>query len=591
MPNAPAKEPRESRGNGCLLVIGDSTQAEFAHLPEVIFAAFDHFGMPYRLHDLAQGRLTGLDSSAFAGIVVAQEHLGSSLTPTERGVLLQAVETGLGLVNFDHDVEAYGGELQAALGLRGAGHDDSPAADGVETIVVSDDDHFISSTQDTGAAHRLRMPVPASLTRVHRSDMRVLAESDQEAPVLLAGRVGRGKVVQWLASPRLWLRQYLGHAHGLDDLFWKGIVWAARKPFVMKAMPPFVRLRFDDCNGLWRNAEDFRFVDVLNEAGHRPSLCICMRAVAADGARKLHELHARGLVEIAPHTLKPGTGIFYGDERGENSAEELRRIMQEVEEHLRRWEITPSKILSDHDHEYSSRVLPLLKERGICFKMNVTLPDERWTEIHRDWRPAPYGSMSYALDYLPDTRDLFVVFNHYPAFDYARAYLPDGRFVYNRAGGFGQYTWDFLNGLTTYRGLRPENDIKAAAERLATHTRLGLDSLFFGGSISHSHFTQGLSEREWTALLEHYEARTQRYTKLNAGYDFVADYARAKVDTHLARVERDEDAQIVRCTVVGETRIDLRLSVFRDVDSTVEHGFETVPAFRGQTDMKFGIKG
>lgn len=587
MPNAPAKEPKESRGNGCLLVIGDSAQAEFMLLPEVIFAAFDHFGMPYRVHDLARDRLTALDPSGFAGVVMAQEHLGRSLTSTESRMLLHAAEAGLGLVNFDPDVESYGTELQSALGLAVVG---SPAIEGVEALVVRDDDHFISQTQGVGAAHRLQMPVPASLARVQGPDGRVLAESGQGAPLLVVGGIGKGRLVQWLISPKLWLRQYFGHAHGLDDLFWKGIVWAARKPFVMKAMPPFVRLRFDDCTGLWRDAADFRFVDVLNAAGHKPSLCLCMRAVTADGARKIHKLHTQGLAEFAPHTLGPGTSIFYGDERGEYSVEQLQQNMHEMDDHFRRWKITPSKILSDHDHEYSAKVLPLLKERGICFKMNITLPDERWTGIHRDWRPAPYGSMSYALDYLPDTRDLFVAFNHYPAFDYARAYLPDARFVYNRAGGFGQHMWDFLNGLTTYRGLRPENDIKAAAERLATHTRLGLDSLFFGGSITHSHFTQGLSEQEWTILLERYETLTQRYTKLNVGYDFVAEYARAKVDTHLTQAEQDEDAQVMWCTVVGEARIDLKLHVFRDVDGTVERHFETVPAFRGQSDIKFGIR-
>ncbi len=31
--------PRESLGNGCLLVLSDSSRAEFAHLPEIVFAA------------------------------------------------------------------------------------------------------------------------------------------------------------------------------------------------------------------------------------------------------------------------------------------------------------------------------------------------------------------------------------------------------------------------------------------------------------------------------------------------------------------------------------------------------------------------
>src|SRR5262249_16678826 len=100
----------------------------------------------------------------------------------------------------------------------------------------------------------------------------VLAEGPDGAPLLVAAGLGQGKVVQWLLSPKVWTHPYLGHARGLDDLLWKGIAWAARKPFVMKAMPPFVRARFDDCYGWWRDAADLAWVDVWNAHGHVPSL-------------------------------------------------------------------------------------------------------------------------------------------------------------------------------------------------------------------------------------------------------------------------------------------------------------------------------
>lgn len=588
MPSAPEQQPKPSRGNLALLVLVDTTQAEHTHLPETVFAALGHFGMPYQVLDLGRQRLEGIELQRYRAVVNGQEHLGLRLSSAAVAALLNAVEGGLGLINFDHDLTPYGDAYAAALGLVGANATGRIPIDGTEAVVVRDNDHYISYTQEAGATHRLKMPVPIARVRVGSTSTRVLAETADGSPLVVATPLGRGRIVQWLASPKLWLRQYFGHARGIDDLFWKGIVWAARKPLVMNAMPPFVRLRFDDCNGLWRDASDFRFVDVLNEYGHKPSLCLCMRAVTPDGAGKVRQLYERGLAELAPHTLRPGTSIFYGDDHGEYTEEQLREILAEVDRLFAAWGVTPSKILSDHDHEYSPRVLPLLKERGICFKMNITLPGERWTDVHTDWRPAPYGSMDYALDYLPGNRDLFVVFNHHPSFEYARAYLPDGRFLYNRAGGFGPYKWDFLNGLTTYRQEREQNDVEAAAQRLAAHTRLGLDSLFFGGSITHSHFTQQLSEGEWRALLERYERLTARYQKLNVGYDEIAEYARSKVDSHLAYAEVDEVSGAIRCTLVGETSVPLRLSIFRDADEGVEQRFEAVPAFAGQADVTFG---
>src|SRR6185295_6473662 len=110
------------------------------------------------------------------------------------------------------------------------------------------------------------------------------------SPLLVARAFGRGRIVQWLASPKLWLRQYFGHTFGLDDVWLRSITWAARKPFVMKAMPPFVRLRFDDCRGLWRDAKDLRFLEILNELGHVPSACFCIRALTPGGAEKVGTL-------------------------------------------------------------------------------------------------------------------------------------------------------------------------------------------------------------------------------------------------------------------------------------------------------------
>lgn len=581
-------EPRDSGGNGTLLVLVDSSRSEYWHVGDTVFAALDHCGMPYTQYDLATSRLEAVEFRHHAAVVIAQEHLGECLSPSGMGALLKAVEAGLGLVNFDHTVPNYGRAYADILGITGTRSSGRMELSGTEEIGVVGNDHFISYTHHGGVAHRLRMPVPVTAARAVQSDSRVIAESGAGGALLVARQVGRGRLVQWLVSPKVWLLQYFGHAHGLDDLFWKGIVWAARKPFVMNAMPPFVRLRFDDCNGLWRDAVDFRFVGVLNEFRHKPNLCICMGAITDDGAQKVAQLYERRLAEFAPHTLKPGTSIFWGDERGEYTESELQEIMQYVDSRLNRWGVTPSKILSDHDHEYSARALPFLKQRGICFKMNITLPGERWTDVHVDWQPGPYRSMSYALDYLPNTRDLFVVFNHYPTFDYARAYLPDGRFLYQRTGSFGSYKWDYLNGLTTHSGEQSANDIESCAQRLAIHTKLGLDSLFFGGSITHSHFAQDLSEAEWRQLLRRYEDLTARYEKRNVGYDFIAEYARSKHGTHLARVDVSAADGSVRCTLAGESTVPLELYVFRDRGDGVEHRFEPVPVFSGQTDVVVG---
>jgi len=538
--------------------------------------------VPYRVRDLARGRLQARELAGCAAALIGQENLGLALSAAEQRTLLAAVEDGLGLVNLDGNLAHYDAGLAEALGVSGTRNDRAIGIAGTGRIGITTTDDFLTYTQESGRVHTLQMPVPAAVVRVRRGRAKVVAETDLGDPAVLHCRLGRGRIVQWLVSPRIWTLQVFGHAHGLDDLFWKGIVWAARKPFAMHCIPPFVRFRFDDCNGLYRTPRDMAFVKVLNAHGHKPNMCVCMNALKPQGWGMLKRLFDQAKVEVAPHTWKGGVSLFYGEGGREYGATRFRRLIGETATMLRDHGITPSRILSDHEHEYSARVLPYLKRLGIIYKMNVMLPGENWAGPHVDWRPAPYGSMSYALDYTPGPTPLFVVFNHYPSFDHARSYLTPKTFLLNRAGGYGEHMWDFLNGLTTRDNAA--NDVAAMADRLAEHTRLGLNSLFFGGSISHSHFTAALGVDEWRDLLDRYERQTDRMEKINVGYDDVADYARAKFHTRLTAVDRIDDGIGLR--LAGASEVPLRLSLFTETDGVPERGYVPVEPFTGGCETR-----
>ena len=452
---------------------------------------------------------------------------------------------------------------------------------------LHDNSVFITWTRESGERVAFRRPVPVCrATMTNTAGWRPLVLAD-ETPALAVRQLGQGRVVQWLVSPKVWLPEVLGHVRGLDDLFWKGIVWAARKPFVMKAMPPFVRMRLDDCKGYWRDGRDFDFVNVLNEAGHIPNLGLCMRAVTPDGGRRIKQLFDAGKADFSPHTLSPGVSLFYGDESGQYSTAQFAKLMEEMDRLLAEWGIRPSRVLSDHSHMCSERVIPFLLERGITFKMNVMCPGETWEGVHTDWRPAPYGQMEYVFDTVPGHPEFFVAFNHFPLFETVRFSLPGGRFLFNRGGGFGSVKWDFLNGLTkTSLG---RNDLETMARRCADHLRLGLDSLFFGGTITHTHFLKDLSLGELAEVLQRADALTARHVKRYAPYEHIAEYARSKVETHLGRVEISPDGRDVAITLVGRSTVPLELYVFRDVDGGVEHRFETIGECDGVRRARFTV--
>ena len=72
----------------------------------------------------------------------------------------------------------------------------------------------------------------------------------------------------------------LGPVDGLDDVVWRGVVWAARKPFVMRGLPNFVTMRVDDVEG------PFDWVHAANAVGFKPFLALFISNVVGDERRR-----------------------------------------------------------------------------------------------------------------------------------------------------------------------------------------------------------------------------------------------------------------------------------------------------------------
>ena len=104
-------------------------------------------------------------------------------------------------------------------------------------LTVAEEEHYIVGAQESGAVKSLYKPLDMGGAIEVGDAAQSLLNTQEGDPALVVGRCGNARIVQWMLSPKLWLNQVFGHANGLDDVFWKSIVWAARKPFVMMAMP------------------------------------------------------------------------------------------------------------------------------------------------------------------------------------------------------------------------------------------------------------------------------------------------------------------------------------------------------------------
>jgi hypothetical protein len=170
-----ARPRHASDGNTALLVLVDSC-GPYHHrsiVDETVLVALEHFGMPYRLADLAEERLSPALLRDCAGLIIAQDGLGGSLSAAEERLIADAVAAGMGLVNFDGDLRRYRGPLLEMFGFRGV--ERLPYA--TNLLLVPSNGQYITWLQDTGAFHQSSRMVSAVLVGEWRSDVQVLAEA------------------------------------------------------------------------------------------------------------------------------------------------------------------------------------------------------------------------------------------------------------------------------------------------------------------------------------------------------------------------------------------------------------------------------
>jgi len=569
----------EGCGNGALLVLVDSggPYHNRSIVVETILVALEHFGMPYRLLDLAHFRPTAGLLAGCAGLVIAQDGLGERLSEAESELIADAVAEGMGLVSFDGDLRGYKGPLLEVFGFRGV--ERLPYASNL--FLVPANDHYITWLHEPRAFHESQRMVTAVMVKEWRDDVTVLCEAvlgkeqliyirhlvpgnayePKHYPMAFATRWGQGRAVQWAVNPRLWRRGALGHLGGLDDLFWRGIVWTARKSFVTHMVPPFVTMSFDDCSG-WHG---FRYLDVCTRHGYTPLVSLYLDRIRESHRPLLRAKAAAGEILLNTHGWDYYR-LHYWDFGSADFNEEEVKLLFEQEDEFYRWlGAEPCRVVVCHFGEMGVRSLPHLKQRRRTFirtptQLSVLRADQFLTEARDGYWP--YGSMECFYDYAPDDND-FLFFGSFNA----------------------RHLADFLTGATLWLRESPGNNLEKAAEQAAWQVRNGLMNGFFGDVLTHEQKLEVLTLEEWDHILERASQKTTRCEQIFSNHNHIAAYLRSKDRTRLAKVVRADDGSL-SCLLSGTAEQSLRLSVFRDMDGGVERTFVDVPAFSGQQEAR-----
>ena len=234
---------------------------EFQRYPE---RYLEHLQIPYEIFDVSS-QSPPANLSARQLVIIGHQNV--NLFSAWQTAIVNAVNSGTGLINLDWNAnvgtKTY---IQSIFGATGS-HAGSPGTSITVPFEVTgggSNPHFIAAMQNqfTGdetdgsgnflynfhldANNNLQ---PATSTVLDNVSGTIIAQIGSD-PFILTKSYGLGRAVHFGTLEYLKADRF-GFFMGIDDLFWRSLVWAARKPFVLRGYPRLWSVQMDDQRVGW----------------------------------------------------------------------------------------------------------------------------------------------------------------------------------------------------------------------------------------------------------------------------------------------------------------------------------------------------
>ncbi len=562
------------------LVLMNSSTAHAARAKEQLAAYLCHFGVPFSLLDLAFTGLPADIGTHHALVLLSHPMLACGDTGMRyriRKALCAAVGQGCGIVSFDPG-------LLDNLG--------SPNSVECGVLEFADVRHYITRCHEKD--RQLRLFSPLSTPDMLSGDATVLIRASDK-PFLTAAQVGTGRVVQWGSMDWMHTR-VLGPLAGLDDCLWRSMVWAARKPFVMHALPPIVTMRVDDTAGWggFKNGTPLYWAHTAARFGFKPWMGLFIYNLSPQAIDELRGIVRSGKGTASPHALgRPCRGkdfrhyyfpnalplrsgaydefIFYDHENARPWPDaEAKRGLRAVDEWYERHAPIPiSKYLLAHWYELGSNTVPHAAQTWGAQFTGMTREVDLPAKDSTPWlRCGPFRLFEE-----PGT-------STHPA--HLRGNRPVYYADFMQAAGY-----KLFNCLTEIRDnagyeWAPDNDVSATIERGVVQLRRALDSLALAVLFTHeTDYIHAIEPDRWERILRGVAGGVSEYGARAAMLDEAFQVVRAYRTSRLESCSFDEESGTLQARLTGRTDVATQLHVFEEKDSLIERRFIEVPAFEG----------
>ncbi|MBN2389862.1 MAG: DUF4082 domain-containing protein [Anaerolineae bacterium] len=553
--HAAPRQQASTTPNAEALVLVNSSSSAYPDFQHFIQPYLDQLGVPYTVLDIATTAV-GSDIEDYAVILVGHRLLDAGTTyldATEEGYISMAVANGTGLINFDNDLSSNGntGRYIFIADIFGYSYTSQPSGADVDFPTLS---HYITEYHYGGEDIETATMTLADITLP--SDVTAIANAGGD-PFLAITEYGEGRAVQWGSYD--WMsHNVLGPVSGLDDLVWRSIVWAARKPFVMQGMPPFVTFRLDDDEG------PFDWVHAANDYGYKPWIGFFLNGIDETEATDLQGLVAAGNATASIHSFDGDTWFYFNHTPGTNFDDTTVTVNFTAGSNWHTTHNIPiSKLVIAHYYELGTNVFDELLDWGVEFVGIPMLPGQNY-EGNVWLEGGPFrlnGETETIVDEPAYYADFLEIPGHSELDNQIFNCLSEPRDVTG-------YDWYPYN-----------DDIPHSIRQGTAILGRGLSAMQLATLYTHYSQIVPISDANFRAMLSGINANIAGYNPEFVTLDYACQYVRAMYTSDITQADYNPNTRELSVSFSGTTDMDTRFYVFTESAGVITHTLASVEQF------------
>jgi hypothetical protein len=535
----------------------------------------ENFGVPYTVQDIATNAVT-TDLTRCALLIVGHKQLDTNhvyLDTNAQANISRAVSNGVGLVNFDNDLsigavpryqfvqDIFGFNYGSAVTAANVTFPPTEPGSQMHYITAL---HQINETLTLAASMSLAgITMPTNVTGI-------LLSSGH--PLLAVKKFGFGRAVEWATYD--WIpTTVLGPQEGLDDTLWRSLVWAARKPFVMRGMPNFVTFRVDDSEG------PFWWAQMAIDAGFKPFLPVFLGNINQANTADLRRMVTNGNATTSIHSFTSST-MFYFNHATETSYSDS--VISNNFYIGTQWHLTNgipiSKVVQTHYSEIGPNAFAGLQQWGVEFIPIEVVP----------------GTVEYGANPAPWL--IAGPYRYYETPGQGQSNLPLYYADFLAIPGHPEMAGKFFNCYTEIRDAGVCNewcpnsgDVATVIARGTDMLKRSMDSLVLPTLFTHEWYIHQttccgsaagtISSNNWRTILSGITNNLAAYKPAYVTLDYGNQYVRATRTSRITASQFDPSSGDVSVTLSGYADLDTSVNVYVGMDNAISNHVGTIAAF------------